>query len=212
MLQAIIKGLGLGLLLAISVGPVIFTIIKQSINNGKEGGFSFVAGVWMSDLIWIVLSNLFSEFVTQMLDFKKPIGVVGSFFLIAMGIYYVFFKKIKVHPEDITLPPLNPSEHLKIALQGFLLNTLNPAVMMFWLTAATAIAVSHSITERIIIFGTAFSLNVAADVGKVTLAGKLASKLTLHNIKIINRISGVILLTFGSILLIGVLFFVKAHK
>ena len=122
-----------------------------------------------------------------------------------------FFKKIKVHPEDITLPPLNPSEHLKIALQGFLLNTLNPAVMMFWLTAATAVAVAHTISERIIIFGTCFSINVMADIGKVTLAGKLASKLTLHNIKLINRISGLILIVFGSVLFIGVLFFMKKH-
>lgn len=211
MLQAVLKGIGLGLLLAISVGPVIFTIIKQSINNGKEGGFSFVAGVWVSDLIWIILSNLFSEFVTRMLDFKKPIGITGSCLLMGMGIFYLFFKKIKVHPEDITLPPLNPSEHVKIALQGFLLNTLNPAVMMFWLTAATAIAVSHTIYERIIIFGTCFSINVAADIGKVTLAGKLASKLTLHNIKLINRISGLILLIFGAVLFVGVLFFMKKH-
>ncbi len=35
-IEAIIKGLAMGLLLVISVGPVIFTVIKQSINNGKE--------------------------------------------------------------------------------------------------------------------------------------------------------------------------------
>ncbi len=46
-LEAILKGLAMGLLLVISVGPVVFTIIKQSINNGKEGGFSFVVGVWV---------------------------------------------------------------------------------------------------------------------------------------------------------------------
>jgi threonine/homoserine/homoserine lactone efflux protein len=34
MLESIIKGIGLGLILAVSVGPVIFTILKQSINNG----------------------------------------------------------------------------------------------------------------------------------------------------------------------------------
>jgi threonine/homoserine/homoserine lactone efflux protein len=38
MIAAIIKGLGLGVLLAISVGPVIFAILKQSINNGHKAG------------------------------------------------------------------------------------------------------------------------------------------------------------------------------
>lgn len=207
--QAIIKGFGLGLLLVISVGPVIFTIIKQSINNGKEGGFSFVAGVWVSDFVWVVLGNLFSEFVTTLLDFKKPIGVAGSVLLISMGVFYLFFKKVHVHPQDISLPPLQRSDHAKIALQGFLVNTLNPGVMIFWLTSVTAIALLHTTRERIIIFVTCLVLNMGADVGKVVLAGKLRSKLTIHNIRVINRISGFILLCFGSALLIGVLFFMK---
>jgi threonine/homoserine/homoserine lactone efflux protein len=210
-IQALLKGLAMGLLLVISVGPVIFTIIKQSINNGKEGGFSFVAGVWLSDLLWIILSNIFSEFVTRLLDFKKPIGIAGSLFLISMGVFYVFFKKVKLHPQDIKLPPLEKSDHARIALQGFLINTLNPAVMAFWLTSATAIAVTHTWQERIIIFSTCFFLNVSADIGKVVLAGKLRSKLNVHNIKVINRVSGSILITFGTVLLVGVLFFMKKH-
>lgn len=209
MTEALLKGLAMGILLAISVGPVIFTIIKQSINNGKEGGFSFVAGVWISDLLWVVLSNVFSEFVTGLLDFKKPIGITGSAFLISMGVFYLFFKKVHLHPEDITLPPLQRSDHAKIALSGFLINTLNPAVLAFWLTSATAIAVAHTLRERIIIFCTCLVVNMGADVGKVVLAGKLRSKLTLKNIRLINKISGFILLVFGTALLGGVLFFMK---
>jgi threonine/homoserine/homoserine lactone efflux protein len=209
MWQALLKGFAMGLLLAISVGPVIFTIIKQSINNGKEGGFSFVAGVWVSDIVWVLLSNIFSEFVTTLLDFKKPIGVTGSAFLISMGVFYLFFKKVHLHPEDIKLPPLQRSDHAKIALSGFLVNTLNPAVMVFWLTAATAIAVTHTLQERIIIFSTCLVINMSADVGKVTLAGKLRSKLTIKNIRLINKVSGLILLIFGTALLAGVLFFMK---
>lgn len=210
--EALLKGLIMGLLLAISVGPVIFTIIKQSINNGKEGGFSFVAGVWLSDLLWVLLSNVFSEFVTTLLDFKKPIGIAGSVFLISMGVFYLFFKKVHLHPEDIKLPPLQKSDHAKIAFSGFLVNTLNPAVMAFWLTSATALAVTHTLKERIIIFCTCLIINMAADVGKVTLAGKLRSKLTIKNIRLINKISGFILLVFGAVLLTGVLFFMKKHR
>ena len=132
MIEALLKGLAMGLLLAISVGPVIFTIIKQSINNGKEGGFSFVAGVWVSDLLLVLLSNIFSEFVTGLLYFKKPIGITGSVFLISMGVFYLFFKKVHLHPEDVKIPPLQKSDHAKIALSGFLVNTLNPAVMVFF--------------------------------------------------------------------------------
>jgi threonine/homoserine/homoserine lactone efflux protein len=211
-IQAIIKGFVMGMLLVISVGPIIFTIIKQSINNGKEGGFSFVVGVWISDLVWILLSNVFSEFVTALLDFKKPIGIIGSVFLISMGVFYLFFKKVDVHPQDISLPPLQGSDHVKLALQGFLVNTLNPGAIAFWLTSVTAISITHTIKERIIIFGTCLIINMSADVGKVILAGKLRSKLTVHNIRVINRISGFILLCFGTALFVGVLFLIKKHQ
>jgi threonine/homoserine/homoserine lactone efflux protein len=210
-IEAMLKGLAMGLLLVISVGPVIFTIIKQSINNGKEGGFSFVIGVWVSDFILIVLSNVFSELVTHLLDFEKPIGIAGSIFLLGMGVYYLFFKKVPLPPEDISAAPLKASDHAHIVLQGFLLNTLNPAVMAFWLTASTAIAITHTIKERIIIFATTLLINMSADVAKVTLAGKLRSKLTVKNIRLINKAAGLILLIFGTVLLTGVLFFVKKH-
>lgn len=199
----------MGLLLVISVGPVIFTIIKQSINNGRGGGFSFVIGVWISDFLLVVLSNLFSELVSTVMDFKMQIGIAGSTFLMGMGIFYIFFKKVHMHPEDLAMPPLKSSDHAKILLQGFLLNTLNPAVIAFWLTAATAISVSHTIRERIIIFTTALVLNMSADIVKVYLAGKLRKKLTIKNIRLINKISGLILVIFGTVLLFGVLFFAK---
>lgn len=211
-IQSLLKGLAMGLLLVISVGPVIFTIIKQSINNGKEGGFSFVVGVWISDIIWVLLSNIFSQFVTTLLDFKKPIGITGSILLLALGIYYLFFKKVDIHPQDVSLPALQGSDHAKIALQGFLVNTLNPGVIAFWLTSVTAIAVTHTIKERIVIFTTCLLINMSADVGKVILAGKLSSKLTIKNIRLINKISGLILICFGAVLFCGLFFFMKKHS
>jgi threonine/homoserine/homoserine lactone efflux protein len=52
-------------------------------------------------------------------------------------------------------------------------------------------------------------LNIAADIFKVLLAGKLRKRLTLHNIALINKISGVILVGFGMALLYGTVFLVK---
>src|SRR4030095_9500191 len=96
MLDALVKGLLLGFFLALSVGPVIFTIIKQSLNNGREGGFSFVAGVWVSDILLVIGSNVFSEWVATALEYKKAIGYIGSIFLIGMGLFFVFFKKVNL--------------------------------------------------------------------------------------------------------------------
>ncbi len=44
-----------------------------------------------------------------------------------------------------------------------------------------------------------------SDVAKVMMAGRLRDKLTLHNIRIINKVSGTILILFGIALFYGVL-------
>ena len=47
-------------------------------------------------------------------------------------------------------------------------------------------------------------VNIIADILKVLMAGKLRKKLTLHNLSVVNKISGVILVGFGVALLWGV--------
>lgn len=205
MIEALLKGFAVSLLLIFTVGPVIFTIIKQSINNGRVGGLSFVAGVWLSDLLLAIVSNVFTEWVSQLMDFKIAIGLTGSFFLIAMGIYYLFFKKIHIK-EDENKIVITARTHAKLVVSGFFINTLNPALMFFWLTTATALAATHSINQRIIIFSTCLILNGASDILKVVLAGKLRTKLNEKNISLINKISGLILLVFGAVLIVGVFY------
>jgi threonine/homoserine/homoserine lactone efflux protein len=133
MVDALLKGLAISLLLIFSVGPVIFTIIKQSINHGRRGGFSFIFGVWISDAIWVILSNGFSEAIKTLLHFKIPIGIAGCIFLIGMGIYYAFIKKIEPRRQleptkiagDVITPAGKKTNYFAILSSGFIINTLN---------------------------------------------------------------------------------------
>ncbi len=208
MVEAILKGFALGIVLALSVGPIIFTIIKQSITVGYKGGLSFVAGVWLSDFILVTLSNVFTEWVARLLEHQKTIGYAGSSFLIAMGIYFFFFKKVHLKSTG----NLEHSDHISVAqmarifASGFIINTLNPGVLIFWLGNATVLSLTHTLKERIIIFSVCLLINMSADVGKVMMAGKLRKKLTVHNLSVINKISGAILILFGMALLYGVIF------
>ena len=211
MLEAVLKGLALGFVLALSVGPIIFTIIKQSLNNGHKGGFSFVAGVWVSDILLVLLSNMFTSMVATLLEFKKDIAYGGSSFLIAMGLYFVFFKKVHMATDaEGNALRFRKRDMARIFASGFIINTLNPGVILFWLGNATVLSLTHSLQERIIIFSVCLLVNMSADVGKVMMAGKLRSRLTLRALSIINKISGTLLIGFGIALLWGVIFF--SHK
>jgi threonine/homoserine/homoserine lactone efflux protein len=203
MIEAIITGLTMGLLLAISIGPIIFAIIKQSLNNGHKGGFFFVAGVSSSDIIIVLVCNFLTGLFAQAVSHQTIIGVLGSAFLLIIGIYTLFFKKATIDDNgSIQEKVFSKRQLLGIFLSGFFMNMLNPGVFIFWL-AATAKIQSQVIGELhptrylIIVYAVCLLFVLSTDIAKVLLAGKIRPKLTPHNLHIINIISGVVLVVFA---------------
>lgn len=208
MVEALLKGITFGLLLSISVGPVLFTIIKQSLNTGHRGGLAFVFGVSASDITLVLISNVFTELFRSLSEYKTEIGIAGCIFLVTLGVYFLFFKKVKVNEEGKQVLNFSAGEYARIFLSGYLMNTLNPAVFIFWITTSTTV-INHSIQQRIVIFATCLALVLSGDIAKVMLAGKIRNRLTPHNIHIINRINGLILIGFGIALIWGLLIYGK---
>jgi threonine/homoserine/homoserine lactone efflux protein len=115
MIAALLKGIALGFMLSISVGPVIFSIIKQSINNGYKGGFAFIAGVSLSDITLVLISQIFTELFSSLLDYKTQIGIGGSILLIILGVYVFFFKKVQVNEEGMHVIKMRKRDMLRTA-------------------------------------------------------------------------------------------------
>lgn len=211
MIAPLIKGLILGVILSISVGPVIFAIIKQSINNGHKAGYIFVAGVSASDILLVLVCNFFTSLFTTALNHQTFIAVAGSIFLVAVGVYTLFFKKVHTDEgNNIAEKKFRKRDLLAIFLSGFFMNILNPAVFIFWFAWTAAILADsqtapHPAEYRAIVFGTCLVFVLLADILKVMLAGKLRSKLTAKNLHYINKLSGLILIGFGIALCWGIL-------
>ena len=206
MIEAIIKGFTLGLVLSISVGPVLFTIIKQSLNNGHKGGLAFVFGVSASDISMVLLVNLFTQLFAELREHKNAVGIVGCVFLVTMGVYYLFFKKIKVDEQGKQVVKVRKRDFAKIFFSGYFMNTLNPSVFIFWIYASTTV-INHSLDKRVVAFVTCLVWMLGTDILKVFLAGKIRNRLTPHNIHILNRINGLILIIFGLALVWGIIFY-----
>ena len=123
MLAPIIKGLLLGLILSISLGPVIFAILKQSITNGRRAGYIFVAGVSTSDIGLLLIANIFTSIFLLVLDHKAFIAMAGAGFLLLLGLYTLFFKKIKIeYDEKGEEKVFRKRDYLGIYFSGFFLN------------------------------------------------------------------------------------------
>ena len=206
MIAPILKGLLLGLILSISIGPVIFAILKQSLTNGHKAGYTFVAGVSASDISLLFVCNVFTELFTLVLAHKAIIAMVGAGFLLLMGLYTLIFKKIKIESisEDKDTS-MRKRELVGVFVSGYLMNTLNPSVFLFWFAWTAAIGTTASETAnptmyKLLVFGTCLLFVLASDLAKVALAGTLRYKLTEKTLTWINRISGIIILIFSAAL------------
>lgn len=211
MIAPLIKGLVLGIFLAISVGPVIFAILKQSINNGHKAGYMFVAGISISDISLVLVCNFFTTLFNTVLNHKTFIAVAGSIFLIVMGIYTLFFKKVHTDEDNnLVDKKFRKRDFAGIFLSGFFINILNPGVFLFWFAWTAAILADSQTAEsptqyRAIVFSTCLAFVLFTDIAKVALAARLRSKLTRRILQNINRLSGLILIGFGVALCWGIL-------
>lgn len=203
MLAPILKGLLLGFILSISIGPVIFAIIKQSLTRGKKSGYAFVAGVSGSDISLLLVCHLFTSLFALVLTHKALIALFGAGFLLITGLYTLFFKKIKIDTQIEAAEPITRKRDLaKSFLSGFFMNTLNPSVFLFWFAWTAAIGVSSEEANnptlyKVVVFGTCLSFVLISDLAKVFLAGTLRPKLTEKSLMWINRASAIIILIFS---------------
>lgn len=200
----------MGLILSISVGPIIFAIIRQSVINGHKNGLFFVLGVSLSDVTIVVICNFFSALFESAMAHEKVIGIVGSIFLFAIGIYNLFFKKAMTAQEMNKVSNKQTSSALASSFfSGYFMNILNPGVFIFWFAASatlmtTSLSSEHPVRYRLTAFAVCLLFVLAFDILKVFLSGKIRNRLTPHNVHLINRISGLIMVVFAIILVVGV--------
>jgi threonine/homoserine/homoserine lactone efflux protein len=203
--EPIIKGSLIALALILSVGPTIFAILKYSITYGHRAGLSYVFGVFISDTMFVLLANLAANLLDLAKSFQKPIGLAGSIILMAMGLFG-YFKKLTVQRSKDTVMNMGSFGFIKVFMNGFLINTLNPAVIFTWLTVTTTVS-AESISYRSLMFGTTLALALSGDLLKVFMANRVRKILTVRNVIYLQRTSAVIIFALGLIIFVKTIFF-----
>jgi threonine/homoserine/homoserine lactone efflux protein len=193
----IIKGAAAGLLLAVLIGgPVFVGLIKISIEKGFLVGLVFALGVIASDASFLIISYLG---ISQLKDSKlvmQILGAGGGAFMLGFGTKLILEKKEK--PKAIN-DKLIQGPWYKNALSGFLLNTLNPAALLFWIATVSTVTVEFSNNTRLIItfFIVCLSFVFGTDVLKAFLAGKVKRLVTPTFMLWLHRITGLVFIAVG---------------
>jgi threonine/homoserine/homoserine lactone efflux protein len=210
-LDALVKGLLLGLFMAISVGPTLFAVIKYSLNMSYKAGLAFVLGVSFSDIMFVTVANLAAAWLEYLKAYEKHIAFGGSVLLMGMGLVGLLRKQKPKRPGKGAPATISGGHYFRIWLSGFLVNTLNPAPFITWLGAVTLTANTTGL-YRFVLFGTCLLLILSIDFSKVFLADRIKRFLTIRRIIALNRISAACLLAIGGALFISTMFNIQFSK
>ncbi len=201
--DAVVKGILLGLFMAVSVGPTLFAVIKYSLAYTYRAGLAFVLGVSFSDIIYVTIANYAATWLKLLDNYRTGMALGGGAILVIAGLAGLF-KKQKAQHQDVEILTISNGHYFKIWSSGFLINTINPGVIISWLTAVTATANTPGF-YRFTLFGTCLVLVLSIDFLKVFLAEKIRQKLTPGLVLGLQRISSVILMVLGAMLMSGLL-------
>ena len=208
--DAAVKGVLVGLFMAISVGPTLFAVIKYSLNYSYKAGLAFVLGVSVSDILYVTLSNVAASWLEHLKPYEKHIAFGGAIALMAIGLVGLI-KKAKPKRPSATPLEVSGSRYMSIWLSGFLVNTLNPGALITWLGAVTLTA-NTSGYYRFILFGVALIIILGIDFSKVFLADRIKRVLTIRRIIYVQRFSAACILLIGFSLFISTTFNIQFKK
>ena len=202
MIEAIVTGLFTGLVLAVLTGPVFFALIKISVERGFISGMSFAMGVFASDIVYIVLTFFSTSFIAFETQYKDYITVLGSIFLLVIGLNYVLRKVV------INYEPTKIITNTGYFLKGFTMCMLNPLILFYWITIATVTVGGKYSTFGMIVFFTSTLLTLfGMDVIKAYYASKFRSKIKEIYLTWLNRVAGAVIICVAIQKLVALFFF-----
>lgn len=203
MLDAFLDGLLTGLILSISAGPAFFAIIETSLENGFKAAAFMAIGIICSDILYVMIawfgaSRFFDEPKNTVI-----MGVVGGAILILFGLSYIIKKHKDTEQKEITIEKNNP---VWIIFKGFLINMLNPFVLLFWLGMVSYTSSRYEMHVSFIyaFFAGTLSIVFGADLLKALAARSIKKILTPKMLKRISIVVGIALIALGIRLIIKV--------
>lgn len=195
MFEAILQGIGAGILFSFLTGPVFFSMIKTSIERGFKAGFSLAIGVIISDIIFISATVFSTQFVNYNSEYNQYIGIIGGLFLMGVGLYYVL-KRVKV---SYCIEEESQVKRRGFIIKGFLMCLLSPTTLMFWVMVGGIVTVQlkYTMNEKLVFFAVALSTQLSMDSLKTFYAAKLRHKIKETTIQNLNRIAGAVIIIFA---------------
>jgi threonine/homoserine/homoserine lactone efflux protein len=205
-MEIVLKGLLSGLVLAILVGPVFFTLLQTSIERGFVSGVYVAIGISVSDALYIAASYLGLASLFNSEVFQIYLSYIGGVIILGFGAYYLFIKSRRM--VNFNAEHVQEKSPVKLMAKGFIINGFNPMVLLFWIgtiSFATSELGYTKTSDAITFLATIVVTVFVTDLIKAKLADKLRLLLTPAIIKFMNIVLGGVMLCLGFKLLYTVI-------
>src|SRR5262245_8407017 len=85
--EPLLSGMLFGGIISVLVGPVFFTLIQTSLQEGFKAGSHLAFGVMLSDACYIAFCYFFASQIQVEGTNKVLFGLVGGLILVGFGVY-----------------------------------------------------------------------------------------------------------------------------
>ncbi len=197
--SSFLAGIPVGAAFCLTLGPVFFSLIKNSIEHGTRAAISMATGVTLADVLLLLFA--FSGVETMLPQngiVENVVEIIGGGFLIALGIAAILKR---VDTGGGTIAPRQSV--LKYISLGFFLNILNPVNFAEWIGTASYLKVrlGYSTMQSISFFTGALLAVWLVEAAIGLFATRLKNYLTPRMMRNFNVATGILFLLCGVYLL-----------
>jgi len=126
LLIALLKGIAVGVVIALPVGPVGVLCVRRTIFEGPMFGFVSGLGAATADTIFGIIAGAGLTFLQDfLLSYQDMFGAAGGLFLLFMGIRTLFKP-----PRDPAIQPVSDDRLLSAYASTFALTITNPITLL----------------------------------------------------------------------------------
>lgn len=190
------KGILIGLLVSIPLGPIGVLVIQRTVNKSRMAGLLSGMGAALSDTLYAIVAGFSLTFV---IDFIRENEIwfqaVGAVVVLALGIH-IFFKNPVT---DLRRNRLRGNTHFQDIISSFLVTVSNPLTVFVFLAVFTSSGVAISLQQPYHALFVILGISSGAFIWWFSLSGIVSlfrHKINLRILWWINKTAGAIIVLF----------------
>jgi len=195
-LTLIAKGILIGLLVSIPLGPIGVLVIQRTVNKSRMAGLLSGVGAALSDTLYAIVAGFSLTFVIDFIrEHEMMFQVFGAVVVLALGIH-IFFKNPVT---DLRRNRLRGNTHFQDIISSFLVTVSNPLTVLVFLAVFTSSGVAISLEKPYHSFFVILGIFTGAFIWWFSLSGIVSlfrHKINLRILWWINKTAGAIIVLF----------------